>query len=327
MSLVARASSRLAVLMLALSALVVAQALNSSAAHAAPAPAYDSIPGTLPPSWPSLGYQATQTAEFGDLVELAGSERELDSVTVGMADWACESGAWNTTCSTTPGATWTHPITVNLYEEGVGGLPGALIATVTQTATIPFRPSSDPANCGVGATTWFDPGTGSCYNGFAFALTFDFSALAVTVPDRLIVTVAYNTETYGVSPIGVDGYYNSLNVGLQESTPPTVGTDVDTDSMYWNTSTAANYADGGAGGSGFLRDDDGGWDTYALAIELNTFALPAPPPAAGGGSGGPALAETGLEPNIPALIGGFVAVLIGGVLLVMAPRRRGSHRA
>ena len=35
---------------------------------------YDSIPATLPGNLPSLGYQATQTQQFGQAITLAGGE-------------------------------------------------------------------------------------------------------------------------------------------------------------------------------------------------------------------------------------------------------------
>jgi hypothetical protein len=331
---VARTPVRIALGLALLLGLLVAQAWSAAPARAVAAPEYDSVPATLPPSWLSLGYEATQTAEFGDLVELGGTNRDLASITVGLVDWACETGG-GATCLTTPGATWTHPITVNVYAEGTPPTPGTLLGTVTQTVTVPYRPSADPTNCGVGATTWYNPTTATCHNGFAFTATFDFSALVLSVPDRILVTVAYNTEHYGATPMAATGPYNSLNVALA-TTSPTVGSDVDADSMYWNTSTAGWYADGGVGGVGTLRADDGGWAGYGLVLEVATddllSTLPAPgggTPAGGGSAGGSlqTLADSGSEPNVPAMIAALALVMLGIVLRVVAPRRAGAHRA
>src|SRR4051812_16082542 len=91
---------------------------------------YDSIPGPLPPNVTSLGYQATQTAEFGGLIQFYGLERDLGTVTVAMSDWALASQFG----SVDP--TWNHPITLNLYNvdnSGVDPAVGALIATRAQT--------------------------------------------------------------------------------------------------------------------------------------------------------------------------------------------------
>ncbi len=71
MTTVARIPLRIVALLLVVLGLVAAQAWSAAPARAAVAPSYDSLPSPLPPSWPSLGYEATQTSEFGDLVELA----------------------------------------------------------------------------------------------------------------------------------------------------------------------------------------------------------------------------------------------------------------
>jgi len=328
MTVVTRTSARLLVLLLAVLGLLAAQSWSAGPARAAVAPTYDGIESPLAPSYVSLGYQATQTTEFGDLIELAAGDRELDNIVIGLVDWACETGG-GATCVTTPGATWTHPITVNVYAEGAAGIPGALLGTVTQTVTIPFRPSADPANCG-GGTAWFDAGTGSCQNGYAFTSTFDFASLLLVVPDRIIVTVAYDTGTYGAAPLGVSGPYDSLNVALVAA--PTVGTDVEPGSMYWSTGHAPFYADAGAGGTGTLRNDVGGWAGYSLAVEVNTGELLStlPLPGGGGGPAGgglPTLAATGSEPSPVTGILGVAVLLVGVALVAAAPRRSGAHRA
>lgn len=73
-------------------------------------------------AWPaSLGYQATGTWESGDYVRPT-QPGVLSAIHVGMSSWACESGGWNTgDCSTTAGATFSHPITLNLYGVDYSG--------------------------------------------------------------------------------------------------------------------------------------------------------------------------------------------------------------
>src|SRR5258708_8179215 len=149
---------------------------------------YNNIPGPLPPNIPSLGYQATQTSEFGDLIQFAGTDRSLTTVTLVMSDWALAS----TYSSMSP--TWSHPITLNLYNvdnSGANPAPGTLIATQTQTFAIPWRPEADPT-C-PGGTAW-RASDGNCYNGFAFAIMFDFTG--TTVPNQIIYGVAFNTNTW-----------------------------------------------------------------------------------------------------------------------------------
>ncbi|WP_294178601.1 hypothetical protein [uncultured Schumannella sp.] len=302
-------------------------------AHATTSDAYDSIPDTLAPSYVSLGYQATQTAELGDLVELAGTDRDLETITVVLVNWACETGS-GVGCVTTPGASFSHPITVNVYEEGTAMLPGALLATVTQDVDVLYRPSASPSECSDGR--WFDAASGSCSNGFAFAVPFDFSALGVTLPDRVVVSVAYSTQSYGAAPLGSGGPYNSLNVGLA-TVAPLAGTDVDPATVFWNTLKADWYGDAGAAGVGILRNDGGGLGgSYALLLTISastpdeeqpTEELPTLPLEDGEAS--PAeLAATGTtESLIAAAVLGAGAVLAGAVALaVLAMRRSARHR-
>ena len=75
---------------------------------------YDSVPAPLPPNVPSLGYQATQSSEFGDLIQFAGTERTLKQVTLAMSDWALASDYPSFPGSSGP--TWSHPLTLNLYN-------------------------------------------------------------------------------------------------------------------------------------------------------------------------------------------------------------------
>ena len=186
---------------------------------------------TVPSNVPSVSFAAESINEFGDLVTLAPGPRELTTVSVLMSTQACETGT-GATCVTTPGATFDHPLTMTLYN--VAGTPaaptvGSVIATLTHTFTIPFRPSADPVNCtGPNAGRWFDGTT--CSTGIAVVVDFVFPAGTI-LPDTLIWGIAYNTATAGRAPIGTPGPYDSLNVGAL-TVNPTVGTDVDEDMAF-----------------------------------------------------------------------------------------------
>jgi len=239
---------------------MLAQVANA----AAPVSVYDGIPAVQPSSYPSLGYQATRTKEFGDEIQLAGTNRHLNTVTVSLTNWACENDATRLSgepCVTTPGSTFTHPVTLNLYSV-VSGAPGALLATKTQNVSVPFRPSADLTNCT--GDKWYDGTT--CNSGFAFDVQFDFSAGLTMLPASVIATVAYNTQSYGASPIGANGPYNSLNVSLA-TTAPTTGVDVNSDVMYWDT-TYPGYT------GGLIADS--GWTPYHLAIRISATRLATP---------------------------------------------------
>ncbi len=217
--------------------------IAASPAVAAPAVVYDSIPVEQPASYPSLGFQAQATHEFGDYVLLGGGNRVITDVTISLTSWACETGQWNLgDCVTTPGSTFTHPVTMNLYEaNNTGSAPvvGDLIASVTQDVVAPFRPTPDSGEkCAqsAGSKPWYDAVRDSCQNGIAFDVSFDFSGEGAVVGNDVIVTLAYNTQSYGPAPTGnASGPENSLNVSLNNLSAPTVGTDENAGEMIRDT--------------------------------------------------------------------------------------------
>ncbi len=334
-----RTSTRLA----ALAGVLALATLGVGGAHAAANSIYESIPSPQPSNLPSLGYQATQTAEFGDDISFAPGSRSLQTVNIFMSSWACENWAADAVCTTAPGATFSHPITLSFYSvtHDAGGAPvlGAQTFTVTKAFDMPFRPSAD-ATCAT-ATQWKNA-AGDCFNGFGFVISFDLGGM--TVPDELVYGIAYNTNTWGASPIGVNGPYESLNVGLAPNQG--VGIDVDPDLVFWNTNTAANYTDGGAGGVDTFRADTNWASTGGPAAQFIAAApvvtTTSTTIAAAGGpttttttavaSGGATTTSVAsLAPDLPAtgmggsgwLIAG-IAVLVGFGLVLTA--RRHEHR-
>ena len=316
-------ASRILATTTAVVAVVAVQALTMTAASAAITRVYDSIPDTLAGNYPSLGYQATSTSELGDIVELASSERIVNSVRVVLSSWACETGG-GASCVTGPDATFTHPLTLNFYDPSDLSTP---IGTVTQSFEIPYRPSAS-ADCG-GTGPWTPDGGAHCYNGFATAVTFDLSSSPVTVPGTVGVAIAYDTQTYGASPLGATGPYNSLNVALGPS-PVTTGSDVDADSVLVNYTNPGFYADSGAGGAGSLRTDTA-WTGYNLMLEIDADTpavapLAADPPATATAPA-LALAESGASAaTVPLSIGAGVILVLGIVALVATARLRRAQR-
>ena len=241
----------------------------SAAVSVGPQTVYDAVLDRLPPNLVSQPFQAQQTAEFGDHIALAGTNRVLQSATVTMSTWAKYS-EW----AGLPAAGWQHPITLTVYNVNDNSVdPPALgtpIESITQTFDIPWRPEDTP-ECRVGA--WRPRGK-TCYSGMAFNIEFDLTSIGA-VPDEFIYGIAYNTQTWGYSPIGEPGPYNSLNVGLIDADDypgqPTVGTDVEPDAVFWNTATAGLYSDGGPGGT-FRRDT--GWTGYTPAVMFAASGTP-----------------------------------------------------
>lgn len=240
---------------------------------------YSSIPDPLPGSLPSLGYQATQTAELGDHVAFEGPRLPAQRIIVNLNSWACPEGGWVDGSCTHPESSppgFVHPITLNIYEvDNSGAVPavGSIVHTVTEEFLIPWRPASDP-ECENGG---YLP---DCNNGYNFLITFDFGPMGLELPKEIIYGIAFNTQTWGYDPIGEDGPYTSLNFALSEGA--TAGIDVDPDMLFWNTETASWYTDGGAAGVGVFRADTN-WTGYvpSVRIEANDpAAIPANNPLA-----------------------------------------------
>jgi len=198
-------------------------------------------------SSPSQGFHANGTKELGDTISLEGDSRVLDSVTVGLNSWSCETGQWNLgDCVTTDATGYSHPVTVNVYDVNPtdATVPGALLATKTQNVQVPFRPSSDPVLCPSNTTGWYDAAGGACQNGFAFDADFDLSADGVMLPDTVILAVAYDTNKT-VADSDPSGFSNTLNVGLTDAAPGD-GTDLDSAQVMISTAPAQ-------GGTGSLK--------------------------------------------------------------------------
>jgi hypothetical protein len=170
---------------------------------------YSAIPVPLPGNVPSLGFECCQTAEFGNHVQFVpGTGRNLATVTVVLSSQRCQNGQSppGGICTTTPGATFSEPVTINLYNvAGAVGAPalGALIATKTITFNIPFRPSEDDVHCTGGSLgRWFSTADNACYTGLAIPETFDFTGQGIVLPEQVIWGVAYNTTHSGYHPYG-----------------------------------------------------------------------------------------------------------------------------
>ena len=218
---------------------------------------YSSIPNALPPNVPSVGYEATSTAEFGGLIQFAGSGGSYSALraTVVMSNWALASDYDSTL------AGYKQLLTLTIYNVGPGDTVGTKIASDTVDAFIPWRPAAS-AGCG---TAW-RAADGQCYNGLATEVTFDLPN--VTVSGQVIYGLSFDTTNYGANPTGTPGPYDSLNFGLAE-TSPKVGSNPLPDTAYWNTTHAGFYTDNGAGGVGLFRQDTN-WAPDSGALEFDT---------------------------------------------------------
>src|ERR1043166_51613 len=261
---------------------------GAAQASAQGVPIYNNIPNPLPGNLPSVGYEASFSSEFGDRVTFAPSTgRGVTTVVQTMSSWGCESGHWYSfDCVTTPGATFSHSGTLNLYNVGPGNQPGALLGSVTQTFAIPYRPSADIINCNGGnAGKWFDAASGTCFNGKAVNITFDLRSLHLTLPNQVIFGIAYNTSHAGYNPIGDNTTcftssggcgYDSLNVATADpASSLSVGGNPAPDDAYFNDNYGFNYCAGGGGGVTFFRLAAGCWTGLKPATMFNAATPPA----------------------------------------------------
>lgn len=249
--------------------LVPAMLIALTAGLSAQTVVFDSISNPVPPNVPSQGFQCCATSEFGDQIQLAGAPRVGGYVTVLMSDWAKHSDypAMNS-------GGFIHPITLNVYADVLSARNHVPMLSVTQSFLIPWRPPTD-TTCNDDA--WRSPIDHNCYHGFAFTITFDLRSAGpggttVQLPDTLIYGVAYNTNSWGYHPLFAAGPYESLNVGLNAVSGPTVGTDVNPDGVFWNTAYGPFYADGGAAGINVFRQDTN-WTGYVPAVRFQTYAF------------------------------------------------------
>ena len=197
-------------------ALVLAGAVSGPGSRAAGTPAGASGEGELVYSnrpadtngLPVALFESYAISEFGGEVQLAGSGRSKPVVRVLMASYACQHGQ-GAGCRTSPGASFSWPLTLELYQAGPRDARGPLLARVTQRFRIPYRPSARGACPDEGWTQGFGA---RCE--FAQLHFVSFSLPKLTLPSRVIVGLAFETEDYGAEPVGKPGPYDQLGVAV-----------------------------------------------------------------------------------------------------------------
>jgi hypothetical protein len=244
--------------------------------HAKPPPVkiYDSNPAAGTLHTPSEGFECCEVKEFGDQVQFAGTARKLQSATVTMVVWSRKADypAFGDSTGFNQG------LTLNLYHVGANdgsGHPtlGTPIATVPAVFHLPWQPDNDP-NCSDPTAFQSIPGAldTNCVHGLVHQVTFDLSGENVTAPSQLVWGIAFDTSTYGDSPIGTHGPYDSLNVGTFGN-GASVGTDVEP-GVAWMSAGTYPYCDSGAGGTWTLRPDEGCNQWAGHTPEISFSATP-----------------------------------------------------
>lgn len=210
--------------------------LGSMSDTAKAAVVFNQIPANLDLSYTSYSFSANRSRAIGNYVQLAGSERYLNAVTVTMVTWAKQSDFSNSTYADYSNAAgWNHYVEVVIYAVDNSGSSPVLnyVASSAGNVLIPWKPTVVPPGY---------PETGVSpypYEGYAFNLSFQFDG-SVQLPDQLVVSVNYDTQNYGYEPKGVPGPFNQLNVAADPAVTPTVGTDL-TSSIYVSQKSGADY--------------------------------------------------------------------------------------
>jgi hypothetical protein len=242
-------------------AILAATVLSAMAAGAAGAEViYNNIPGK---SLPALGFQSDSVSEFGGEVQFEGTARKSPSVAVEMESYACQTGSV-ATCATTSGSSFEWPITLSIYRVGSLSSP---IERITKTFRIPYRPTESAKCPDVGWTKGYGK---EC--DFAKGTKIRFKLPGASLPSSAVIAVAFNTDTHGSEPTGIDGPYDSLNVAVNATykcidenavtkvceneeyealpTGPTVGVDPLPEQVFLNTTFAAIDCGGELGAFG-----------------------------------------------------------------------------
>lgn len=214
---------------------------------------------------PSIGFEATSTSEFGGQVEFVPAGRTSSTVTIQMSSWACQSLTGGTSCKTAKGSTFSWPVTLKVYNVEPNNEPGAEVTKVEQIVAVPFRPSAN-SKCPEtpeGVVGW----SNECFSGKAFKVKFTLNPL-VKLPEKAIISVAYNTTDYGYAPTGpgTNVGQDSLNVVLAEAAP-SVGTAplLPSEELYVNSKYCVMYAPLPCTEKFSLA---GEWGTYQPALKV-----------------------------------------------------------
>lgn len=173
---------------------------------------FKTTPAVLDLSYPSVALAGTANKALGDVINLGGTQRMLESVDVVLVNWAT-AAEWPTLAAANP-AGYVHPITVLVYRQDGSSLT---LAQETQNVLVPWRPAT------------LDDGSPYPYSGKAFKVRVNFP-MGFTLTNSTRVLVAFNTQNSGANPIGTAGPYNALRVALTGNVP-TVGTDANPGTM------------------------------------------------------------------------------------------------
>ena len=160
---------------------------------------YRRAPIVPQPSHPSYGLDGKSDQALGDVFNLGGANRRLESIEAVLVNWA-RASAFPDLAAVNPEG-YLHPLTLTVYRVIREDL--FLLAEITEEFLIPWRPET------------LDDGGEYPYGGLAYRARFAFRE-EVNVSGKLAILISYNTSNGGREPLGVPGPYDALNVALSD---------------------------------------------------------------------------------------------------------------
>jgi hypothetical protein len=197
-----------------------------------PQAVFQNSPDTLDLSYLSTSLQAAGYWGMAKYVSLAGTARKLHSCDVTLVSWARYDTSspygyksWADAhpdlvvpppAVSVPGNSggYSHPVTLAFYGYVNDGVTETyrLLTSKTVQAFIPWR----PVKLADGVNNYTN-------SGYAFRVPFSFPD-GVILPHEVWVGVSFNTNSFGIAPIGSTGPYDSLNIARPLTQTTIVGT-------------------------------------------------------------------------------------------------------
>lgn len=175
---------------------------------------FNNSPDPLALSYPSVALNVNAMCGVGNYLHLGGSARKLESCEVTMVTWAKAESYPSLAALDLQG--YHHPVTLSFYRV-TDSNQLVYLTEVERSIFVPWRPLALP--------------NGDPYpvNGCAFRAVFDFPN-GITLPEKVVALVSFNTQNAGFAPTGLPGPYNELNVAISSATP-SMGSDADPGSI------------------------------------------------------------------------------------------------